>query len=569
MAGGLLDGLQDVSGQSAPTSNQTLLGLLTALGLGGSGGTPVGQGTQPAANYAMGTPDPTQGIQAIDNSNGPGPSGFGGSAPAQTQPDPTQAAQSNVATAAPQNAQIQQQQVPDTPVAQVQAGSPAPDMTNGGASPSPQDSSQATGVLGQLAGQAAQDPNASKGILAQLGTFASNLGTKLTHLSPSQSQALLAAGSQILAANNGTKNLGQLVGEGAAAGVNNYNQSQINQANIIKATSQAGLDRANAQAALINAQTNANAPHVVEPGSSVVTPNQLANGAPPINGGGTKPVGAPIETQDAQGNILQQQMGYVNGQWGAIGQPTLKTQVDVGPLGADQRTTVNAAQDTAQQSALLLNHVQGYLTKLSPTMTDPTSGQQVPNPNYTPIPGGASATVQQAFASLTGSPAQGQVERQLIDQQIKQAQLQTYKAGVGGRLTNADINMLQQGLPPNNASAQYLGQWLGSYSRLLEDKATQDQASAAYVSQNRGDKSPLRAPLQFNGNTYPPGTTYQQVVSHPYGLQGGQTAQAGQSQGSPQGQSVDPNTVVQNAIAAAKNGDAGAQAALAKYKVQY
>lgn len=557
--------------QSAPTSYGDAPGILAKLGQTVSNAASVPASAAQNAVYSSGaTPGQSVGTGA--------PMGFGSAdaTPPQgsVQPDPTQSAQPTVATPqapAAQNAQLTQQQVPDNSVATVQGGTPAPDMTNGGTAPAPADQSQATqGIIGQLAAQASQDPSASKGILSQLGSYATDIGTKLTHLSPAQSQALLAAGSQILASNNGTKNLGQLIGEGTAAGVNNYNQAQINQANIVKAQSQAQLDQANAQANLLNARTNANAPHAIEPGSSVVTPNSLASGQGPVIAGGTKPVGAPLETQDATGNIIQQQMGYTNGNWGPIGPPTLKTQVDTGPLAADQRTVVNATADTAQQSAMLMNHIQNFMTKLSPTMVDPASGQQVPNPNYTPIPGGASATVQQAFASLTGSPAAGQVERQQIDQTIQQAQLQTYKAGVGGRLTNADIAMLQKGLPPDNASAQYLGQWLGSYSKLLEDKATQDQAAASFVSQNRGDKSPLRAPLQFNGNTYPTGTTYQQVVSHPYGLQpqGAGQGQPSQGQGS-QPAATSPTATVQAAIAAARGGDVSAQAALKKYGVQY
>jgi hypothetical protein len=81
------------------------------------------------------------------------------------------------------------------------------------------------GLIGQASQEAVQSPEASQGLLSALGQKAQEIGSKLTNLSPAASQGLLATGLGILANNNGTMNLGQVVGYGGMSGLNAYNNN--------------------------------------------------------------------------------------------------------------------------------------------------------------------------------------------------------------------------------------------------------------------------------------------------------------------------------------------------------
>jgi hypothetical protein len=416
------------------------------------------------------------------------------------------------------------------------------------------------GLLNALAGagqQAASDPVAAKGLLSQLGDSATAVGQKLKSLSPAASQALIASGLTMLAGNDGQHNLAQLVGQGGIAGINQYQTITQNQIMNRLAQQKLAQDLAEKQATNATANYNAaterfkaqNAPTTVNPGQSVVTPAGIASGQGAVQVGGPA-VARTIETTDGNGNVFTQGLDYANN---PVGAPIPKTLAYTGPLNTDQQKTVNEANDTANKSALSLTKTQGFLAQLSPTMPDPKNpGQTIPNPNYTPVTGGVASTVANELNKITGGQTQSQLLRQEIQQQVYQAQLGVWKPGIGGRLTNTDVNLLKQGMPPDNASGATLQNYLQAYSHLQEDQATHDALNAQYMTANRGDSSPLHKDATINGIQYPAGTTMQQVLSKQAPVQSSQNHPAvQQAQG-----------VIAQAQAAARSGDASAQAAL-------
>jgi hypothetical protein len=438
--------------------------------------------------------------------------------------------------------------------------------------PSPSDynadgsQAQGGGLLSALAGtaqQAVNDPVQSKGLLSSLGDAAQNLGAKLKSMSPAMSQALIASGLTTLAGNDGRHNLAQLVGEGGIAGVNQY--QTVTQNAIANKIAQQKLAQELAEKQATNATANynaaterfkaANTPTQVEAGRAVVTPQMMATGQAPqtITGAnGQLPVSKYVDVTDGNGNTFSQGVDI----WGnKVGQPQPKSLAYTGPLGAPEQKTVNDAQTQAATSAQGLNKTQGFLAQLTPKIPDPNNpGQMIDNPSYVPVTGGIAATAQNELNKITGGQTQSQLLRQEIQQNIYNAQLHAWKGGVGGRLTNADITLLQKGMPPDNASGNALVQYLQAYSHLQEDQATRDAATAQYVAANRGDMGPLHpnATVSFGGKQYGPGATMQQVLS----------GQAPVQSQNGNGNAQQAQAIVTRAQQAARSGDASAQAAL-------
>jgi hypothetical protein len=302
-----------------------------------------------------------------------------------------------------------------------------------------------------------------------------------------------------------------------------------------------------------NAETERNKPIGIQPGQAVTSAAAQISGQTPTMAtgpGGTLPVSKYIDVPDGQGNVMQQGVDL----WGRpVGQPVPKTLAYTGPLNNDQQKIVNDANDVANKSAFGLQKTQGFMKQLLPTIPDPNNpGQTIPNPDYVPVTGGVAATVQNELNKLTGGQTQSQLLRQEIQQNVRLGMLQGYKGGIGGRLTNTDVNLLQQGMPPDNASGTTLSQYLNAYAHLQEDQATHDALNSQYLTANRGDSSPLHSAATIAGQQYPAGTTMQQVLSRQAPVQSGQSnPSAQQAQG-----------IVAKAQAAARSGDANAQAAL-------
>lgn len=560
----------DVKGGGGSTKSN----LLDALGASQSGYVPpVQTGDQVAANPQVMQISPqeaaaAQAQQAASPAQPPVDPARVAAMQLQAQAQAQPAAQPDPSAQVAQPPQMPTQQVAPPNVASVNAqpGFPSPSDYNADGSQATDPSAQSSGggLLGALAGagqQAASDPVAAKGLLSQLGDTASQIGDKLKNLSPAASQALIASGLTMLANNNGQHNLAELVGQGGIAGVNQYQTITQNQIQNKIAQQKLAQDLAEKQATNATANYNAaterfkatNTPTQTEPGNGIITPGMIANGQSPqmVTGpGGALPVKTTRDVQGPDGTNYTQ--GY--DMWGhPVGAPTIKNAPYTGELSASNQKTVDDANTTANNSALALTKTQNYIKQLTPTIPDPNNpGQSIPNPDYTPVTGGVLSTAQNELNKLTGGQSQSQLLRNEIQQNVRLAMLQGYKGGIGGRLTNTDVNLLQQGMPPDNASGSTLLQYLQSYGRLQEDQATHDALSAQYSTANRGDSSPLHKDSVIGGTTYPAGTTMQQVLSRQAPVQSGQAnGSAQQAQG-----------VIASAQAAARSGDANAQAAL-------
>lgn len=557
---------------AVPTTSQnpSVLGLINLLGNGPSN--PYATPTQGLSAPQIVPIDQAEADRAIAQQGG-------GIAPAlQTEAVPArvagmqaQAAQAPITQpqapaqpAATPQVQLAQQQVQDSPVAQVDAQSGFPtssdynaDGTQASAAP---DAGPNGGLLGALAGtaqQAVSDPSQSKGLLSALGDTISGVGDKLKNMSPAASQGLIAAGLTMLAGNDGRHNIAQLAGMGGIAGLNQYQTvTQNNIANQM-ARSKMAVDLWNHQIANQVAQQNSateayKATHpVVSAGQTILAPNG-AGTMSPVGSGGVKAEGS-IERANDDGSVTT----YKTDTAGQIipGSGVVSKNPNVGPLNADQLKIVNEAQAEAQKQAYGVQRTQMLMSKLSPTMVDPATGKQVPNPDYINVPGGLTMKGQDLWTKLTGDQTMGQVLRNEMQQQAYQQFLATWKPGIGGRLTNTDVNLLKQGMPPDTAGGATWYKFLSAYGKLQQDMADHSQRQAAFVSQNRGDMSPLRAPLTFNGVTYPAGSTYAQVAA-------GQGGTAPQQPGQNGGGAQQAQSVIAKAQAAARAGDASAQAAL-------
>lgn len=560
----LLGAYSNAFSQMTPTvkggGGTTAGNLLDALGASQSGYVPPTQtGDQISANPQVVQISPQE-AAAAQAQQAQQPSAVDPSRIAAMQAAAAQQAPTQVPAGGPA---MQTQQVTPPNVASVSTDSsfPSPSDYNADGSQAGQSAqSSGGGLLGALAGagqQAAQDPVKAKGLLNSLGDMASGIGDKLKNMSPAASQALIASGLTMLSNNNGTQNLTQLVGQGGIAGVNQY--QAVNQTQIANRMAQQKLaqDLAEKQAtnatANYNAVTERNRPVSIAPGQVVTSAGGQISGQAPTMAtgpGGTLPIARTVETTDGNGNTFTQGLDL----WGnPVGAPQPKALAYTGPLNNDQQKTVNDANDTANKSALALTKTQGFMKQLMPTIPDPNNpGQTIPNPDYVSVTGGVAATVQNELNKVTGGQTQSQLLRQEIQQNVRMGMLQGYKGGIGGRLTNTDVNLLQQGMPPDNASGTALSQYLQAYSHLQEDQATHDAMNAQYMTANRGDSSPLHAPVTIAGQQYPAGTTMQQVLSRQAPVQSSQSnVSAQQAQG-----------VVSKAQAAARAGDANAQAAL-------
>lgn len=524
-------------GNAAPAQSVPITSLIDTLGRGPQN--PYAKMGAPAADPNAFQIVPISDEEAADAmaQQAPAPdnsrvSGMQNAAPVATQAAPTPAPQA-------QSKVVQ----PTGPLAQADGSAPPVATVNTDSSfPSPSDynadGTQASGggllnALADAGQQASQDPIAAKGILSTLGDYASGLGQKLKSLSPAASQALIASGMTMLAGNDGTRNLAQLVGMGGIAGMNQYqtivqnqNANQIARQKLAQDLAEKAAANATANYQAVTERAKAlNNPTVLKPGEGVITPGMQMSGQQPTMLGGANgqlPVAREVEFTDGQGNVMTQGVDI----WGhPVGPAMPKTLAFTGPVNDAQQKYINDAQTAANNSAASLSRTQNFLRMLTPTIPDPNDPTKtISNPEYVGVTGGVGATVANELNKLTGGQTQSQMLRQEIQQQVYNAQLKNWKSGVGGRLTNADIMLLQKGMPPDNASGQALQQYLQAYSHLQEDQATRDALTAQYIAQNRGDMGPLHpnASITVGGKTYGPGSTMAQVLTGEGGTSNGQ-----------------------------------------------
>lgn len=520
-----------------------------------------------ATPYAMGTPDPL--AQAPLPGSG-APMGFGapdasGAATAGAAPAPTKRAAAPSTVASPQ-LQGQIKSLPLAPLQQADGGAPpvasGVTLNDDGSDPTqdPQGAVQgaASDTTAQLA-QAAQSPEASKSVLQGFADQAQGIADKLTNLSPNASQALIATGLATLAANDGSRNLGQVVGIGGAAGLNNYmTNTQMQAKNSLAAAKLQQEQYLELRKQALEEYKARNTPTVVKPGEGYTTPGMISSGQAPAQVGGAA-VARTMKFQDAAGNEYEQGVDYAGN---PVGNPFISKRADVGPLTGEQNTTIQNAATEAETANVNYGKVQDFIRRLSPTYTDPTTGKQVPNPNYTPIAGGLAGSAQDAWFKLTGDMNAGQRFRKEIENSVVLNQLESYKAGIGGRLTNTDVGILQNGVPIQGANGETVRKYLESYAKYQQGIAERAAVKSAYLQANRGDMSELRHDLTIGGVTYKggQGITWDDVVHDRKGVP---AAQGTSSQGAPSGGSGNiNNNALAGVQAAARSGNQSAQNAL-------
>lgn len=533
------------------------------------------QSQWPNQPYAMGTTDPNATLAFPEGTGSP--MGFGGSNPGAAPALPPGVGQPpiidpNVASNGPTTPTVTgslfspssagalpTQNVNVPPVVPVQADSYAPNMTQPPVDGTPDVQG---GLIGSLT-QASQDPEQAHGLLQSFGEKAKMLGDKLTNLTPNAAQALLASGLTVLANNNGTRNLGQLVGEGGIAGINNYQTNVQNQAKNALAAQKLQQDLADKnKLRAIEAWKAQNTPVAIAPGSQVTTAGEMAAGRGP---GPSTAFKEYAKSTDSDGVEWSTPVGY-DGK--PIGQPFQTKNPWVGPLNDNERTAVNGYQTQVANTQQSLGRIQGYLSKLSPTMTDPATGQQVPNPDFVQVPGGLAAHAQDIWTKITGDQAPSQQLRAQITQDVVKGQLAQYKEGVGGRLTNADINLLQKGIPTESGDGKALYNYLAKYAVLQQNILDHDTKQATFASSNRGNLGALQRDTQIGNEVVPKGTDFQSYSSGAYKQtpvqsQGGAASKTSAPTGG------NPQNVLMQARAAARNGDKAAQAALQQHGLSW
>jgi hypothetical protein len=397
--------------------------------------------------------------------------------------------------------------------------------------------------------QASQDPDAAKGFFSKMADSLKDVGDKMTNMSPAASQGLIAAGMSMLANNSGGRNLSQLVGEGGIAGVNEYQAVKQNQINAQLKQQELAQQQWYQQQQIA---TERNKLEAMEPGTSYTTAARTLQGQGPMVAGGPKVTGYQ-DYKDPTGVLYKYPVGYgPDGKYGQVG----PMQVTDASWAQPQVDTTNKAISAASDANQALSQTQYYLNKI------PTAN----------IPGGLQGDFLSMYTKLGGDQTEGQALQQEIMRNMRGVSLQAFKSAVGNRVTQNEFNTMQAGLQ-GNLSGDALKQILEDYGHFQNVQAQRANMTAEYLQQNRGFMSALGndSPGTIGGQRYPAGTQLNDIVSgvaKPIGA--GANAGAAPSGGGNAPAPAAPATpVVNQAIAAARNGDKNAQAALQKRGISW
>lgn len=346
------------------------------------------------------------------------------------------------------------------------------------------------GLIGALQ-QGASDPGTAKSLLSSFADQAKSVGEKLTNLSPNASQALIASGLTMLAGNDGTRNLGQLVGLGGISGLNSYNANREQQAQMALAAQK--LQQTAQQQGFENALAarkqlwEEGKPVSVGLDQSLINPRtgQAVVQAQPG-------VARTAEVQGPDGNTYTVQLDRGGN---IVGQPLLKSNPNVGPLGDPQQKTVNDAQ-TAAASARQTYQNTAYLANQLATAPDFASG--------------FGASVNDTLTKLTGNKDAGQQLRGQLSQFANSSILGELPPGSA---SDKDIQLVRNGVPSDTASKETWQSYLSAVGRVQQVAALYQNAKSDYVTANRGDLGPLKRDATVNGVQYPAGTTFAQALT--------------------------------------------------------
>ncbi|MCL4651631.1 hypothetical protein [Burkholderia multivorans] len=382
--------------------------------------------------------------------------------------------------------QLQSVTVPDMPVTPVMAddGSMAQDATPAPSTPA------SGGLLGMLSGaaqEAVQSPEKSKGLLERLGASISNM-------SPAASQALIASGLTMLAGNDGSRNLGQLIGLGGIAGLNAY--SNVKQTDAANQLATRKLDQQQQQQQFDNGL--AARKQLWEEGKPIsVGADQSLYARNPD--GSYKPVvqaqPSVARTADVIGPDGRTYTVQLDRSGNQIGAPLLKSDPFSGPLGESQQKSVNDAQNAALTAQQTYQKTNALLNQLA---------------NAPEFSAGLGATFNDWLAKATGNPYEGQQLRNQLKQFVNSTILDQLPKGSA---SDKDVQLVRNGTPSDTADKKTWKAYISAVANVQQAAAVAAQIRADYLTANRGSLGPLMQPATIRGRQFPAGASLDEVLN--------------------------------------------------------
>ncbi|WP_244096444.1 hypothetical protein [Burkholderia dolosa] len=376
--------------------------------------------------------------------------------------------------------------VPDMPVTPVMAddGSATQDATPAPSTPA------SGGLLGMLSGaaqDAVQSPEKSKGLLERLGASISNM-------SPAASQALIASGLTMLAGNDGSRNLGQLIGIGGIAGLNAY--SNVKQTDAANQLATRKLDQQQQQQQFDNGLAarkqlwEEGKPISVGADQSLYARNPDGSYKPVVQA--QPSVARTTDMLGPDGRTYTVQLDRFGNQ---VGTPMLKSDPLSGPLGESQQKYVNDAQNAALTARQTYQNTVALANQLA---------------NAPDFASGAAGTFNDFLTKITGNKDAGQQLRGQLAQFVNSTILNQLPPGAA---SDKDIQLVRNGTPADNASKETWQAYLSAVGRVQQAAAVAAQMRADYLTANRGSLGPLMQPATIGGRQFPAGASLIDVLN--------------------------------------------------------
>ncbi|WP_261523549.1 hypothetical protein [Burkholderia multivorans] len=423
--------------------------------------------------------------------------------------------------------QLQSVTVPDMPVTPVMADDGS---TTQNATPAPSTPASG-GLLGMLSGaaqDAVQSPAKSKGLLERLGASISNM-------SPAASQALIASGLTMLAGNDGSRNLGQLIGLGGIAGLNAY--SNVKQTDAANQLATRKLDQQQQQQQFDNGLAarkqlwEEGKPISVGADQSLYARNPDGSYKPVVQA--QPSVARTTDMLGPDGRTYTVQLDRFGNQ---VGTPMLKSDPLSGPLGESQQKYVNDAQNAALTARQTYQNTVALANQLA---------------NAPDFASGAAGTFNDFLTKITGNKDAGQQLRGQLAQFVNSTILNQLPPGAA---SDKDIQLVRNGTPADNASKETWQAYLSAVGRVQQAAAVAAQMRADYLTANRGSLGPLMQPATIGGRQFPAGASLTDVL--------GGRAPSASTGGRPGEMSAEQRAQVQTLQRMAAQGDARAQQSL-------
>ncbi|MCA7960653.1 hypothetical protein LGM14_24425 [Burkholderia multivorans] len=375
--------------------------------------------------------------------------------------------------------------VPDMPATPVMADDGS---TTQNATPAPSTPASG-GLLGMLSGaaqDAVQSPAKSKGLLERLGASISNM-------SPAASQALIASGLTMLAGNDGSRNLGQLIGIGGIAGLNAY--SNVKQTDVENQLATRKLDQQQQQQQFDNGL--AARKQLWEEGKPIsVGADQSLYARNPD--GSYKPVvqaqPSVARTTDMLGPDGRTYTVQLDRSGNQIGAPLLKSDPFSGPLSESQQKYVNDAQNAALSARQTYQNTVALANQLS---------------NAPEFSAGLGATFNDWLTKVTGNKDAGQQLRGQLAQFVNSTILDQLPKGSA---SDKDVQLVRNGTPSDTANKKTWQAYLSAVANVQQAAAVAAQIRADYLAANRGSLGPLMQPATIRGRQFPAGASLDKVL---------------------------------------------------------